>query len=121
MLGEDLQDLVGIQRIALGAAGFEGFAELGHRERMEWVKDQEVIALQGMDQAPARLLDGHCDGPAAKAVAQLGHPRADEFGFLFQGAGFLFGLASRLQTEDVLLIGPIDGDEGRVVVGRIGV
>jgi hypothetical protein len=88
---------------------------------MERVKDQEVIALQGMDQAPARLLDGHRDGPAAKAVAQLGHPRANEFGFLFQGAGFLFGLAGHLQAPDMFLVGPIDGDKGRVVVGRIGV
>ena len=63
------------------------------------------------------MFDPNGDGPAPKARAQLGDPRANDFRLLLQGAGFLFRLARDLQAEDVLLVGPIDGDEGRVLVG----
>ena len=72
-----------------------------------------------MNQSSARLLHRDGDGPAAEALLQLSHPGANAFGFLFQGPGFLFALASHLQAEGVLLVGPIDGDEGRVVVWRV--
>ena len=123
MLGEDFQNLVGIQRVALGAAGFEGLAELGHRRGVERVEDQEVVGQQRMNQRAARLLQGHGDGLAAEAFQQAGHPRADDFGFLFQGAGFFFALPRDLQAEGMFLIGPIDrqegGEVGDEVFGRV--
>src|SRR5207244_707023 len=49
VLGENFQDLLGIQRIAFGAAGLEGLAELGHRRGMNRIEDQEVIAEQSVN------------------------------------------------------------------------
>ena len=54
-----------------------------------------------------------------EALPELGAPGADDFRFLFQRAGFLVGLARRLEAEGVFLVGPIDGDKGRVVVVRV--
>src|SRR5664279_4817663 len=99
MLGEDLQDLLGIQRITLGAAGLKGLPELGHGRGMERIEDQEVKSQQRVDKRSARLLQGEGHGSAAEALPELGHPREDDFRLLFQSARLLLALPRHLQAK----------------------
>ena len=117
VFGENGQDLVGVQRIALGPAGFEGLAKPGHGGGGDRVEDQEVMLQQRVNQRAAGLLHGHGDRPALETLPQLGHPGTEHLGLLLQGAGFLFGRARRQQTEGMFLIGPIEGQEGREGLG----
>src|SRR5437667_9166217 len=72
MLGQNLQNLIGIQRVAFGTTEFESLPELGHRGGMDRVEYKEIISQQSVNQRSARLLDGDGDGPASKALPQLG-------------------------------------------------
>jgi len=101
VLGENLQNEICIQGIALGAAGFEGLAELGHRRRVDGINDQKVILQEGMNQGSTGLLDSHRQALAREALLELGRPGADDFGLLGQSAIFLFGLVGLLQAKDV--------------------
>ena len=83
MLGENLQDLIGIQRIAFSAAGFKGLPELGHRRGMKRINHDEVVSQQSMDESSTRLLHRDRHGPAPEALPELGHPGTDDFGLLF--------------------------------------
>src|SRR6266513_635403 len=85
----------------------------------DFIVHDEVISQQSVNQSSARLLHRDRHGPAPEALAEFGHPGADDFGLLFQRTGFFCGLPSHLQAEDMLAVGPIDGDEGRVVVLRV--
>src|SRR5207237_1206661 len=74
-----------------------------------------------VNQRPARLLDRHGDGATAETLPQLGHPGGESLGFLFKRSAFGLALAGGLQTEGVLLIGPVDADKGREVLMRVDV
>jgi len=115
VLSENLQNLLGIQRIILAAAGLKGLAELGDGLGVERIDDQEVVAEQGVNQSSAGLFHRHGHGPAVETFAKLGNPRSDELGLLLQFSGFLSLLACGLKAEGVFLIGPIDTDKGREV------
>ena len=83
---------------------------------MERKNDQEVIGQQSMNQSSARLFHRHGDGPACETLAELGHPGANDLGFLFESPSFFFSLAIDLQAEDMFLVGPIDADKGRAII-----
>ena len=119
VLGEYLQDLAGVQRVAFGAAGFEGFPVFSDRGGVDGVKDQEIIGHQGVNQGSPGLFQTHRNRPAAEALAQLGHPRAKHRGLLLQRAGLDFTLADHLQAEGVFLVRPVQGQKGRKLLGGV--
>src|SRR5919198_1127243 len=100
VLGENLQNLIGIQGIILGATGFKGLSELGHRRGMKRINHEEVITEQSVNESSARLLHRDGEEPAPEALSEFGHPGANDFGLLFQRSGFFCGLSSHLQAED---------------------
>jgi hypothetical protein len=72
-----------------------------------------------MNQGAPRLFQPHGNRPAAEALAQLGHPRAQHVGLLLQFADLDFTLADHLEAEGVFLIRPVDGQKGRKRFGGI--
>ena len=116
VLGENLQNLIGVQGIVFGATGLKGLSELGHGRGVKRINHDEVITEQSVNESSARLLHRDRHQPAPEALSELGHPRANHFRLLFQRSGFFCALSSHLQAEDMLAVGPIDGDKGRVIV-----
>jgi hypothetical protein len=115
VLHQQFKRVLGVGRIVLGTAGLECFAVLRQGRRVDRKEHEEVVLLQRIDPGPLGQLKRDGNG-AAESLSHRHLPLVDRIDLVFD-ARELASLAVRaLQTDVVLLVGPIDADEGGELV-----
>ena len=109
--------MLGVGRIVLGAAGLECFAVLRQGRRIDRKEHEEVVLLQRIDQGPLGQLQRDGDG-TAESLPHRDRPLVDRIDLVFDARELASLAVCTLQTDVVLLVGPVDADEGGELVGK---
>jgi hypothetical protein len=96
-----------IRGIVLGTAWGEGAAILGQGSRIDGKDDEEVVFQQCGNNGPAGRFKNNRDVPALKSLLELGGPRVDGDGVVFDGGEFRPFLAGGHQADVVLAVSPV--------------
>ncbi len=118
MLEQELKLELGIGRVVLGVAGREGFAIPREGEGIDRKEHEEVILAQGVNDGAFVELEANGDGLPFEPLAQGVHPRVDGFWRVLEAAELACLGASRLHTDVVFGIRPVDADEGCKLICR---
>jgi len=105
--------------ILWGSAGSAGCPRARYGQRLDREEPQKVIRAQGKDQRPCVECKAESHGLALKPGPPCRAPRVDGFGRVLALEARTLGGASRLETNIMVGIGPVDPNQGRKgVVGR---
>src|SRR5438105_954085 len=112
MLLDQFEQKITVERVALGPALLESFAQVSQSGGINRVELQEFVGHQGMDERSAFLFYCHRHLLAGKALPQPNSPLSQVLGSMGQLQVF-HSLCTRWQKSDIVfLIGPVDRDQG---------
>ena len=110
---------MGIAGIVLGATGLQRTTIPGQGLRVDRIEDEEGILEQGMDQGHLARFDADGDLAVGKTVPELMSPVLDGLGLVGKHTVFQVIGAGDPQAQVMFLVGPVDADDGRIVVEGI--
>jgi hypothetical protein len=113
---QQLQDHLGVGRVVLGAARREGLAVVSYRRGLHQKQAKEIVLEQCRDDRAPAQLHAHRYRSAAEALPQLARPSLNGPWSVLQHQPLALGAAGNLQAHVVLLVRPVDTNEGGVDV-----
>jgi hypothetical protein len=96
--------------VILGPTGREGLAVFGHREGVDGEEHEKVMVAQRGNSGTSGQLQADGHRLTAEAGEERTRPSADRLRHVFQDSGFSGIATSRLQTDRVGGIRPVDAD-----------
>src|SRR5207245_1821227 len=101
----------GVTGVAFGAGRVEALAVVGQGVGVDREQHQVSVFAEHSYDCTARLFQSHGDGPAAETLVRFTGPDLDGFRGVLQLPVFDPRLASNLQSPDMFLIGPVQGNK----------
>jgi hypothetical protein len=118
MLQQDFELELGVGRVVLGVAGCEGFTIPGECKRIDGKAHEVVVRSERVDNRTLVEFETDGDRLSLERRAQGTHPRIDSFWRVRKDAELACLGASRLQTDIVCGISPVEADERRKFIRR---
>jgi hypothetical protein len=97
--------------VILGPTGREGLAIFGYRECVDGEEHEKGVVAQRRNKGPFGQLQADGERPTAEAGAERTRPSVDRLRRVCQDTGFPGVGTSRLQTDRVGGIRPVDADK----------
>jgi hypothetical protein len=107
-----------IRGVILGSTGCEGLTVFGHRERVDGEEPQKVMGTSSRNKRTWGQLEADGHRLTAEAGAERTRPGVDRLGRVFHHTEFPGVGASRLQTDRVCGIRPVEADKRRACLYR---
>ncbi|HKO92437.1 MAG TPA: hypothetical protein VJU61_14850 [Polyangiaceae bacterium] len=117
MAQQEFESQLGVGRVVLGTARLEGATVASQRRGLNRKQDEEVVFEQGGDDRSLAELERDGDRGSSEALPELVSPGANGCGPVLQHGALSLVRTGQREAHVVLLVGPVNTDEGCKVSG----